>query len=272
MSSTPKLPLENGGQPAAPLQPEHIHPALWRAHQLGSDTTARIPSGFVELDQQLPGGGWPTRNLIELLLKHQGIGELRFLMPVLRRLSLEERKLVMVAPPHLPLTPVFEQYGVNLKQLTLVQTSKPQDRLWAVEQLLRSDAFGALLVWLPEDRQLVSPSTLRRLQYQSSRSAGLSFVFRPLHAQNQPSPASLRLCLTAQSPHRLRVHLIKRRGPVMEHPLSIALPTPHSALPGLMLEHELNATIGPRSQEVYGALDRREIHTHTPGKPQQTLF
>ncbi|PQJ25566.1 hypothetical protein BSZ31_11905 [Limnobacter sp. SAORIC-690] len=69
-----------------------IHPGVWRAHQLANDTSARIPSGFAALDQQLPGGGWPTRNLIELLLKHHGIGELRFLMPVLRKLSLEKKK------------------------------------------------------------------------------------------------------------------------------------------------------------------------------------
>ena len=69
-----------------------IHPGVWRAHQFANDTSARIPSGFVALDQQLPGGGWPTRNLIELLLKHHGIGELRFLMPVLRKLSLEKKK------------------------------------------------------------------------------------------------------------------------------------------------------------------------------------
>ncbi|KYP10827.1 MAG: hypothetical protein A0129_10725 [Limnobacter sp. CACIAM 66H1] len=70
----------------------NIHPGVWRAHQLASDSSARIPSGFSALDQQLPGGGWPTRNLIELLLKHHGIGELRFLMPVLRKLSLEKKK------------------------------------------------------------------------------------------------------------------------------------------------------------------------------------
>lgn len=91
-----------------------IHPGVWRAHQLANDTSARIPSGFVALDQQLPGGGWPTRNLIELLLKHRGIGELRFLMPVLRKLSLEKKKLVLIGAPLLPLTPAFEQFGVAL--------------------------------------------------------------------------------------------------------------------------------------------------------------
>ncbi|HEX4843060.1 MAG TPA: translesion DNA synthesis-associated protein ImuA [Limnobacter sp.] len=244
------------------MDPLGIHPSLWRANQLGSDTTLKIPSGFPELDLQLPGGGWPTRNLIELLLKHQGIGELRFLMPVLRRLSLEQKKLVLVGAPHIPMAAVFEQYGVALQQLTLVQTDKPQDRLWAMEQVLQSDAFGALVMWLPEDKSLCPPTVLRRLQYQATRSGGLSFVFRPLQAQNQPSPAALRLCLTAHSPHQLRVHLIKRRGPVLEQPVVLQLPNPHSALPGLVFEHELARMHAQQhAQESGRALDR---HVHTP--------
>lgn len=260
----PKLPSKSAAELA------QIHPSLWRAHQLGSDSTGRIPSGYALLDQQLPGGGWPTRNLIELLLKHQGIGELRFLMPVLKRLSTEGKRLILISPPHLPLAPAFQQHGIALSQLNLIQTHKPQDRLWAVEQVLQSDAFGALLVWLPEEKTLVSPTVLRRLQYQAARSTGLSFVFRPLRAQEQPSPASLRLCLTAQSPHSLRVHLVKRRGPVMESPLSIELPSPNSALPGLIFEHELNTT--PRPEEVQSALDRSEVYPRHPHTGQHSLF
>ena len=235
----------------------NIHPDLWRAHQLGSDSSARISSGFPPLDQQLPGGGWPTNNLIELLLKHQGIGELRFLMPVLRKLSLEQKKLVLIGAPLLPLTPVFQQFGVALSQINLIQTDKPQDRLWAIEQVLQSDSFGALFMWLPEEKTLCSPTVLRRLQYQATRSRGLSFVFRPLRAQLQPSPASLRLCLTAHSPDSLRVHLIKRRGPVLEQPLLIDLPTPQSALP--------NTT---QSQELVRALDRPDLQTKLQTKLQ----
>ncbi|MFN4328225.1 MAG: translesion DNA synthesis-associated protein ImuA [Limnobacter sp.] len=264
MSSTPKMP------PA-----QAIHPALWTGNQLASSNGLRIPSGFPELDQQLPGGGWPSNTLVEILLKHQGIGELRFLMPVLRRLSREGRQLVLLSPPHLPLLPTFEQFGIQGQHITLIQTPNPHDRLWAVEQVLRSDSFGALLVWLPEERQLLGNVVLRRLHYQAQRSRGLSVLFRPVRAQTQPSPAPLRLCLTALSPNSLRVHLIKRRGPVLETPLDIALPTPASALPGLMFEDDLKAAMAPRRQELDDALDRGETaqpHTHNHSAGQHPLF
>ena len=51
--------------------------------------------------------------------------------PVLRKLSLEKKKLVLIGAPLLPLTPVFEQFGVALNQVHLIQTDKPQDRLYS---------------------------------------------------------------------------------------------------------------------------------------------
>ena len=77
--------LPDGLAPAEPL--ERLHPALWRASQLGSGRSAVSATGFAALDAQLPGGGWPHGVLTELLLDQPGIGELRLLAPVLARLS-----------------------------------------------------------------------------------------------------------------------------------------------------------------------------------------
>ncbi len=65
------------------LDPEALHPALWRASQLGGGRGAVSPSGYAALDAQLPGGGWPHGELTELLLPRCGIGELRLLAPAL---------------------------------------------------------------------------------------------------------------------------------------------------------------------------------------------
>lgn len=234
-----------------------IHPTLWRASQLGSGTTECIPSGFVELDRQLPGTGWPTRQLIELLLKHQGIGELRFLMPVLRRLSLERKKLLLLNPPWQPNMQVFAQYGVDTEHVFSVQAQRPHDKVWAIEQTLNSKHFGALLMWLPESQELLPHTVLRRLQYSASRSAGLCFLFRPLRAQNHASPAPLRACLTAQSPLHMRVQLLKRRGPVMEQALTLRLPTPQTALPGVFFDHDLpDCPYSINTEQAPHAVDR----------------
>ncbi len=64
-----------------------LHPAVWRASQLGGGAQATSPSGFAALDAELPGGGWPHGVLTELLLPQPGIGELRLLAPALAGLS-----------------------------------------------------------------------------------------------------------------------------------------------------------------------------------------
>ncbi len=67
-----------------------LHPAVWRASQIGGGAQATSPSGFAALDAQLPGGGWPHGVLTELLLPQPGIGELRLLAPVLGAVSATE--------------------------------------------------------------------------------------------------------------------------------------------------------------------------------------
>ena len=74
-------------------------------------------------------------------------------------------------------------------------------------------------------------SILRRLQMAAAQSGGLSFVLRGAKSQHNPSPAPLRLFLSAASPQHVRVELLKRRGPVLEKPLIVQLPQPRAWLP-----------------------------------------
>lgn len=70
--------------PPAAADPVALHPALWRASQLGRPgREIAWTTGFAALDAVLPGGGWPAGALTELLLPHPGVGEWRLLAPVL---------------------------------------------------------------------------------------------------------------------------------------------------------------------------------------------
>jgi protein ImuA len=60
---------------------------VWRAAGMGVAGTARTPTGFATLDQELPDAGWPKSTLIELLVQQAGIGELRLLRPALQVLT-----------------------------------------------------------------------------------------------------------------------------------------------------------------------------------------
>ena len=113
------------------------------------------------------------------------------------------------------------------------------DLLWALAQSLKSGHVGAVLAWLPRHLQA---DTLRRLQIAAQAHDGPVFIFRDALARGQPSPAPLRLLLQPAGVDCLRVQVLKRRGPALDQPLRLALPsalTPHQqdqaqadALPG----------------------------------------
>jgi len=203
-------------------------PDVWRGDALARAALPGVPTGFADLDRELPGGGWPRGGLTELLPLRRGVGELSLLLPALARLSRDELAwLVCIAPPYLLYAPALQAGGGDLSGL-LVASAPGRDAAWACERSLAADGVGAIVVWLPE----VQATSLRRLQLAAETSQALLFVFRPAACASEPSPAPLRLALDGEG-EQLIVHLLKRRGSAQPLPLSIAVQRP------LRLRHAL---------------------------------
>jgi hypothetical protein len=171
------------------------------------DSHAVAPSGFAELDANLPGGGWPMGALAELMPETMGIGELSVLMPALSRLARAGRYSAWIAPPYLPYAPALVQQELPLKYILIIQTRSLQESLWAAEQALRCAAFGAVLSW-PAD---IADKNVRRLQLAAETGGSLGILYRPTDAAREHSPAALRLRLRP-SAKGLAVHIHKCRG------------------------------------------------------------
>lgn len=187
-----------------------------------SSRPVSVGSGYPRLDRDLPGNGWPAATLIELLLANPDSGELRLLTPALKRLVQAGRKLVLLAPSYIPFAAALRELGIDQKYVLSIEAEQPADRLASVEQLLKTHDVGALLCWLPEARD----DHLRCLQQIAAGNNGLAFVFRPLPAQNRPSPAPLRILCQPMPAGRMSVEIIKRRGPVHHDPLILSLSLP----------------------------------------------
>src|SRR3712207_4273801 len=108
------------------------HP-VWRG---GSTAFAKpvVPARFAALEPALPGGGWPTGALTEILAGREGMGELQIDLPALAALSGAGRRIAWIAPPHIPYAPALAAAGVNLAQLVVVRAPGRRDALWAAEQ------------------------------------------------------------------------------------------------------------------------------------------
>ena len=201
-----------------------VHGLVWKASELAHARIRALSSGFRELDAELPGSGWPTGMITELIAREPGIGELRLLVPLLRRLGAEKRLVILLAPPHIPYAPALADFGIDPDRLLVIQANHAADRLWAIEQTLRSASFGALLAWVGQEP--CRPEHLRRLQSAACGADGPALLFRNLPARLQPSPAPLRLLLQPRPDQHIEVQLLKRRGPVLGKPLLLELPRP----------------------------------------------
>ena len=196
--------------------PLAMHPALWRASQLAHATTRCVDTGHPALSAQLPGGGWPTGTLIDLLPQQAGIGELRLLRPALAAVA--SRRIVLLQPPHPPQALALAAMGLSPSQLVWVRSSRSADALWAAEQVLRSGSCGALLLWQAHARG----ETLRRLHLAAQAGETLFFLLRPISAIQDASPAPLRLALRPAA-GGLDIDFVKRRGPQRDGPLFLPL-------------------------------------------------
>ncbi len=215
-------------QQALTQLPHEVASALWRGDQLqaghAGGSAAVCPSGFAALDAELPGGGWPTRVVTEILQPHDSWLEWRLLLPALQRCVAHHqirrgRPLILLGPPWPPHLPGLVQAGLDARDVVWVRSQGPR-LLWAAEQVIKAEGAGAVLAWLPHAR----PDHLRRLQTMAQACSAPVFVFRPASAQAESSAAPLRVLLSlgqAAGPAALQVQILKRRGPTHAEPLAL---------------------------------------------------
>ncbi len=219
-----------GTVPAVLQAPETVHASLWRAHQLGRVQARGLPSGFAALDAQLPGGGWPQQALTELLVPHPGVGEMRLMAPSVAKVQRAGRPVMLFDPPAAVSAQALAEMGVEASQLLVIRTElqvRPgADRLWALEQALKSGHVGAVLAWLPPR---VRSERVRRLQLAAQAHEGPAFMLREMGAQAHASAAPLRVALHPAGADHLALRLLKRRGPPLLAPVHLALPAVLSA-------------------------------------------
>lgn len=242
---------------------------VWRASSLGSGHSACVDSGFAALDAELPGGGWPTQSLSEILTDGLAGVEWRLLAPALAPLLLSaparptkrrrtepaaERPLLLINPPLTPHLPGLQRAGLPVQRLIWIAPETPAQQLWALEQAIKSNASAAILAWLPR----AAPEQIRRLQSCAQAMDAPIFLFRPLAVQTQSSAAPLRLRVATGPGWTLQVRLLKRRGPVHEGLLSLpALPADLAQLlTPQMLSRGLPRLPAPNAVEARHALAR----------------
>ena len=203
-----------------------LPPHVWRGKELARAQEQVVSTGHAALDAELPGGGWPLANLIEVLQKDGAQHVWQLVGPALADVMARRGDpAVLVHPPYAPFGPALREQGIAPERLLCVQADKPSAQLWAAEQALRCAEVSAVLAWLPRSRN----EELRRLQLCAQAGDKLLLVFRGVDARTQSSPARVRLLV--QGTEQLELTILKRRGPPLLQPLVLqAQPQRLSAL------------------------------------------
>ncbi len=228
----PEAPAPSPRTAGAPLRaiplPHAVESAIWRGDALGTSVTTTVCTGFDALDAELPGNGWPCQSLTEVLQVQASVLEWRLLAPAMRTLVGQGKQIVLVGSPKPPHLPGLKHLGLDERHLVWIQADRPVERLWATEQLIKANAAGMLVSWLPQARQ----EQIRRLQVCAQRCDAPVILCRPAAAEHEASAAPLRLQVRLGIDWELHIHLLKRKGP--PHVGGLTLPSVPGGLEAIL--------------------------------------
>ena len=191
-------------------------PGVWRGGELEHAVHPVLATGHARLDAELPGGGWPTGTLSEVLHDGAGIGEVSFLAGALARAADDNRLLAWIGAPYLPYAPALAQAGIPLDRCIVVRPAQREDALWAAEQAMKSGACGAVLLWM--ERFQEEYAWLRRLQMAAEAGRAMAVLFRSTAAERFSTPSHLRVAVSCPG-GELHFRIPKRRGPPLTQPI-----------------------------------------------------
>ncbi|RYE56009.1 MAG: diguanylate cyclase [Sphingobacteriales bacterium] len=211
---------------------------IWRGDSRTFVPQLTVDSGYADLNTSLLNNGWPTRSLVEVCQRGFHQQEWLLLAPVLKTGT---GYVVLLNPPALPFCQALIQLGIDLDRIIIVQVANKADFLASFVELARSESCELLLVW--QQHLLLSYTELRKCLLSTNEGTGLYILFRPESAQQQSSPASLRL-LTEITAAQIQIKIFKQKGVLQQHTKPIALPLP-KVWKGFLPYHLLDQTVVP---------------------------
>ena len=117
-------PIRGRRTPVCPGEvPPAIQAAIWRGTELGSSISSVLSSGFVALDAERPGAGWPCHSLTEILQPQPTVVEWRLLAPVVRAVVAAGQQVVVVGPLKFP-------HVRGLRYAVKARAEHPFDSAW----------------------------------------------------------------------------------------------------------------------------------------------
>lgn len=188
------------------------NPQLWRGCDMAGQGSHGHTTGFRDLDNILPGRGWPQKGLMEVVSQQWGMGELQLLLPLMRSVIESGKWILWISPPHSVYAPALIQAGIDTNQVLVVNLEAScKDALWSMEKAFQAENCGLVLAW----QNWLPGTVLRRLQLAADTGNTLGVIFK--HHDSKYSPSPIRLQIKESSKRKSQfsaaeVTVIKARG------------------------------------------------------------
>ncbi len=193
-------------------------------HGYPKEVVERLSSGCPPLDTLLPQGGLLRGTLLEWLAEGSGTGAATLAVLAAREATCNGRALAVIDRRGQFYPPAAARIGLDPRRVILIRVATQADQFWAVDQSLRCEGVGAVLVW---PRRL-NARTFRRWQLAAEEGGTLGLLLRPATARKEPSWAEIRVSVETlptgvDARRRLRLHLLRCRGPSAGRTLDVEI-------------------------------------------------
>jgi protein ImuA len=213
---------------------------MWMGHSQRFATREAVTTGYEGLNARLLNKGWPLGSLVEVCQKGMQ-GEWQLFTPALLQLP---GLIVLLNPPAAPFAQAFIQAGIDLDKLIVVEAKERNHFVSSFVEIARA-SVGSVLAWQPN---ALTYTEMRKCSLAALDGSGLSIMFRHAAAQQQSSPAGLRL-FAHQVPAGLEITIFKQKGHLQTQqaqPLVLSTPAHWAAMPA---HNNLNHTARTRQPQ-----------------------
>jgi protein ImuA len=209
---------------------------IWRGNSRALVPQLTLDTGYAELNAALLNGGWPVRSLVEICQKGLQQQEWLLFSPTLKAST---GYIVLLNPPAIPFCQALIQADIDLERVIIVKVANKADFLASFVELARTESCEVLLAW--QQQQTLGYTELRKCLLATQEASGLCTLFRPESAQQQSSPASLRL-LSEITPTAVQLTIFKQKGVLQQHKSEAIILSLPAAWKGLQPYHLLDET------------------------------
>lgn len=181
-----------------------------------ADDRPPIGAGAACLDRLLPARGLRPGSLVEYLAARGKDGAATLALVAARAACQDGRLLVVCDRQRRFYPPAAAAWGLDMKNVLLLQPASEAQELWALDQTLRCPGVGAAWVMCG----LLAVRDFRRLQLAAESGGTLGLLIRPAELRGRPTWADVQWLVepSPSEPHptrrgwRLQVELVRCRG------------------------------------------------------------